>query len=267
MSAAGERPGRDEIMALVDGHLDPARRREIEELVRADASLAREVESLAAQRAALHAAYDPVLQEPIPMGMLPRATTARSALARLAVAAALLLVGAAFGSVATREYLSRPRFRKSVETVARGEAPSFVRQATVAYAAFAPDRARPVEIKAEQQDQLVEWLSKRLGRKLRAPFLDDRGIALVGGRLLPGEMNRPAAQFMYEARGGQRLTLFIRAMTEPVGDTAFKIMEEGGVTTFYWVDRDWGYALSGPLSRGELLDGANAVYGQVAESE
>ena len=54
----------------------------------------------------------------------------------------------------------------------------------------------PVEVGADDEQHLVNWLSKRLGVKVRAPKLDDAGMSLVGGRLLPGE-NGPVAQFMY----------------------------------------------------------------------
>jgi anti-sigma factor RsiW len=254
MSASREPIEAAELMAFVDRRLAPERARAIEERLREDPALAAEVRDYAAQREALHARFDPVLAEPIPSRMLPPRAAPRAPF-RIAAAAALLLVGAAAGSLATRAWLAR--------RAARPDVSAFVHQAVVAYAAYAPDARRPVEIAAEQQQALVGWLSKRLGRELRVPFLEDRGLTLLGGRLVPGEVERPAAQLMYATPRGERVTLFIRALGDEVGPTAFRFDDRAGLATFYWVDRDWGFALTGPLDRAALLDVAKAVYEQL----
>ncbi len=258
MSTARHPIDTEELMALVDGRLAPEKARALEERLSADPAFAAEVREYAAQRTALHARFDPVLNEPIPARLLPRPRGARRVVGRVAIAAALVAFGAAGGSLATRAYLER--------RAAGPEVSAFVHQAVVAYAAYAPDARRPVEIAAEQQQFLVGWLSKRLGRELRVPFLQDRGLTLVGGRLVPGEVERPAAQFMYETARGERVTLFVRALGDDAAPTAFRFRADASVGTFYWIDGDWGYALTGPLDRAALLDVAKAVYEQLARS-
>jgi anti-sigma factor RsiW len=255
---------RERLIALADGQLAGAERAELEARLASDPTLADGLRAYRAQRGALHAHFDPVLDEEIPARMLPRSPVRRPVLARVAAAAALVLFGAAGGSVATWR-LSRHRLTPlSMQASPANEVSRFVRQASIAYAAYAPEARRPVEIGVDQQQHLVAWLSKRLGREIPAPFLEDRGLALLGGRLLPGEANEPAAQFMYETRAGERVTLYVRALvSEPVQPTTFRVTEEAGVSTFYWVDRDWGYALSGTLPRATLLDVARAVYEQL----
>src|SRR2546422_8631539 len=54
-----------------------------------------------------------------------------------------------------------------------------------------------------RSEHLVAWLSKRVGARVRAPKLDEAGMALVGGRLLPGESG-PVALFMYQTAAGDR---------------------------------------------------------------
>jgi len=109
----------------------------------------------------------------------------------------------------------------------------------------------------------VAWLSKRLGVKVKAPRLDDSGLSLVGGRLLPGEAG-PVAQFMYQSDKGRRLTLYVRAENSPHRETAFRYVRENNVGVFYWIDRDCGYAIaSGDLTRDELLRVATTVYKQI----
>ncbi len=50
-----------------------------------------------------------------------------------------------------------------------------------------PEVRHPVEVTAAQQDHLVQWLSKRVGRPLKVPVLAAEGYELVGGRLLSGD--------------------------------------------------------------------------------
>ena len=80
------------------------------------------------------------------------------------------------------------------------------RQAAIAHVVYSPDLQRLVEITVDQEDQLVKWLSKRLGTTVSPPKLGVLGYELTGGgRLLPGNMG-PVAQFMYHDGFGQRLT-------------------------------------------------------------
>ena len=120
----------------------------------------------------------------------------------------------------------------------------------------------PVEVAASDQAHLVAWLSKRLGTKLRVPDLSAQGFWLVGGRLLPDSTGAVAAQFMFERSQGTRLTLFVRRDAQG-NDTAFRFAQDGSLSTFYWVDRGYGYALSGDQSREFMLTLADSVYRQL----
>ncbi|SFF22948.1 anti-sigma factor family protein [Paracidovorax wautersii] len=152
---------------------------------------------------------------------------------------------------------------------ATGTPLAFVRQAAVAHAVFQPEQRHPVEVTAAQQEHLVQWLSKRLGRPLAVPALSAEGFDLMGGRLLPGGAGA-RAQFMYQNAGGQRITLYVGAVDGTAGaaggraaETAFRFNEEGPVASFYWVDRGFGYALSGEMPRAALLALATAVHRQL----
>jgi anti-sigma factor RsiW len=104
-------------------------------------------------------------------------------------------------------------------------------------------------------------LSKRLDAPIRAPNLQAEGFALPGGRLLPGT-DAPMAQLMYESAGGDRLTLTVKHATVRQ-QTGFKILQERGLSAFYWIDGNYGYALSGSLDRPRLLAIARAVERQL----
>lgn len=160
--------------------------------------------------------------------------------------------------------------------------PAFVRDAAVAHAVYTPERRHPVEVGAQEQAHLVQWLSKRLGTPLKAPVLTGQGYTLVGGRLLPASEGLPAggaasdvpltrlarAQFMYEAADGVRLTLYISVSESLHGlPTGFKLVRGGrGVAarnSFYWVDGQVGYALTAPLPAEALHVLARQVYQQL----
>jgi anti-sigma factor RsiW len=122
-----------------------------------------------------------------------------------------------------------------------------------------------VEVTAAQQEHLVQWLSKRLGRPLKVPLLTAQGYELMGGRLLPGD-DGARAQFMYQNGAGQRLTLYLGALKPGAADareTSFRFLDDGPVPGFYWVDQGFGYALAGQLPRPALQELARAVYAQL----
>jgi anti-sigma factor RsiW len=139
---------------------------------------------------------------------------------------------------------------------------SLPHKAAVAHAVYTPEVRHPVEVGADQQQHLVAWLSKRLGKQLRPPQLARQGYQLVGGRLLPGDTG-PVAQFMYADAGGQRLTLYVSPGQKGNRDTGFRFAQEGGVAVFYWIDGSFGYALSAAVGKGELSQVASAVYEQL----
>jgi anti-sigma factor RsiW len=135
-------------------------------------------------------------------------------------------------------------------------------QAAIAHAVFTPDVRRPVEVSGQQEEQLVAWLTKRLGTPIKAPKLGVYGYELVGGRLLPGNIG-PVAQFMYQDAGGQRLTLYVSTEISASQETAFRFAQEGQVNVFYWIDGKFGYALSATIDKSELAQLATAVYDQI----
>lgn len=239
-----------ELHAYVDEGLAPPARREVEAHLAEHAEDAARVQAYREQNAALRAAFDPVLNEPIPDRLRRIDTTRRST--RVAVAAGWLAVGAAAGW-----------FAHALVGVRGGlTPPSLARQAAIAHAVYSPEIRHPVEVGAAEQEHLVNWLSKRLGAKLKAPLLAAEGFELVGGRLLPGP-GGAVAQFMYQDARGKRLTLYVTRVESAQRDTAFRFSQEDRVAVFYWIDGPFGYALSGEFAKSQLLEVATAVYKQL----
>ena len=255
----------DELMALIDGVLDPQRALQIEQRAQQDAELGATIAALRKQSTLLRASLDPVLEEPIPLRLLRTKTPSRFH-AQIAAAMVWLTIGVSVGSLMSWQYLSRSDLTYTAFSRRNGapDLPRFVHQAAVAYAVFAPEMRHPVEVASADAKALNTWLSKRLERSMQAPDLSHLGFSLIGGRLLPAEINKPAAQFMYEDRQGQRITMYLRGMAVPTPETAFRFAEQGLVNTFYWVEGDWGYALSGELSRAQLLGIAHTIHRQLS---
>jgi anti-sigma factor RsiW len=194
-------------------------------------------------------AFEPVMTEPIPARMHLRP----SPWPQRAIAAAILAIGIAVGLVASPYVM--PGKQSSL-------AANFPGRAARAHAVFVTEVRHPVEVDAKQQEHLVAWLSKRLGTQLRIPLLANEGFELLGGRLLPGP-DGAVAQFMYQDASGARLTLYVSRRSNAEAQTAFRFSQEGNVSVFYWIDRDFGYALSSEVQRPTLAKVANAVYRQL----
>lgn len=256
-----------DLHAFADGQLPAARRAEIDGYLAENPQAAERVQVYRAQNQALRTHFAPLHDEAIPEslrraavgpGRNPAAATAtarwRLPLLRAAAAVLLTLLGGAAG------WLAHERYRPQA-TLAHA-LPNLSRQAAVAHAVFSPDVRRPVEVDAAHEEQLVAWLSKRLGTPVHPPRLAALGFELIGGRLLPGSSG-PVAQFMYQDAGGQRLTLYVSTENATYGDTGFRFAEEGGLKVFYWIDGRFGYALSAAIAKAELARIATAVYDQL----
>lgn len=248
-----------DLQAYADGRLPEARRAAVEAWL---ASRPDEAERIAAYRRLakeVRAAYDSMISEPVPE-RLARAAAPRTSLRRFAAVAGWVIVGIAIG--APLGWQVRP---ERIVTQSVPDPSLIARRAAVAHATYSPEIRHPVEVGADEEQHLVTWLSKRLGVKVKAPRLDEAGMGLVGGRLLPGE-NGPVALFMYQNQNGRRLTLYVRTEATRNRETAFRYARENNVGVFYWIDREVGYALaSADLSKDELLRLANAVYKQLEQ--
>jgi len=216
--------------------------------------LAAKAEAWRAQNEALHSLFDSTLTEPLPARMRRVIQqNRRPATWRRAAAMAWLVLGPAAG------WFAHTMLAPAPTATALAQLPQL---AAVAHAVYAPEVIHPVEVSADQEKHLVQWLSKRLDTPLHTPDLSDFGYALTGGRLLPGNAG-PAAQFMYQNAQGARLTLYVSIRENTDGHTAFRYAREDGVSVLYWIDGRLGYALSGEVEQKPLLSMGEAVYRQL----
>ena len=265
-----------DLHAYVDNVLPESLRTEVDDYLASHPDEADRLQAYQAQNLALKELFNPMLDEPIPDNLLAlaakpetvipqedflrgavnaqkRSIFSRWSLDRIAAGLLIAVVSGVSGWLAHGQYQPPVRSAQVVP---------LPRQAAVAHVVFSPDVRRPVEVRAEQEDQLVTWLSKRLGTPVRPPKLGTLGYELIGGRLLPGNSG-PVAQFMYHDASGQRLTLYVTTENTANQDTGFRFAQEGPVNVFYWIDGKFGYALSAGIDKGELSRVATAVYDQL----
>ena len=237
-----------DLHTYVDGGLSETAKAEMEAWLRAHPEDAERVRAYAEQNALLRSLYNAVLEEPVPAALLavhPRAWR------RYVAAAVIFALGIGSGWLIRGEFI-----------IPQMVPVSLARQAATAHVVYAPEVRHPVEVTANEESHLVGWLSKRLGTTLKAPKLGPLGYELVGGRLLSGPQG-PVAHFMYQDGRGQRLTLYVSRQRGEPRDNAFRFSQEDRVSVFYWVDGNFGYALSGEIKREQLLQVAEVVYKQL----
>ena len=262
----------DDFQAFVDGQLPPERRRAVMAYLAARPEESARMGDYRRLNEEMHLLHDEVLYEPLPARLRVEHYRGRTAwgamplrwlglaelsLAPRAAAIAVLLLAAAGGGWTLGSHFMRPE--------AEPPAVSFTRLAANAHVLYASDLQRPVEVGADQQDRLLLWLSERLGGAVQAPNLQDLGFALVGGRLLPAA-GQPAAQLMYENPDAQRITLYIRSnwpsAPGAAQDGSFTFASENAVSSVYWRDGPFAYALLGELDREQLFAAAKIIQQQ-----
>jgi anti-sigma factor RsiW len=138
---------------------------------------------------------------------------------------------------------------------------TFPREAQNAFLVYASEVRHPVEVFANEEAHLATWLGKRLAiSNLKVPDLQSLSYHLVGGRLLPVD-GKPGAMFMYENQTGERLTVLV-GRNAANKTTSFRFASSDNVETFYWIDGELGYAVTGEISRDELRKVAEECYRQ-----
>lgn len=251
--SAGGPIGQDDLQAFIDGRLPATRHAGVDAYLAENPEIRESVALDRAYRDSLRGKLASKFVEPIP----PRLRIANIRSARrdaawrrarmLAASLALFIAGVVGG------WLSAPLLPEAMTS----NTAAIEDNATTAYRTFVVEVAHPVEVAAAQEEHLLRWLSKRLGRRLVAPDLSKFGYQLIGGRLLSANEGA-AAQLMYENSTHQRLTIYVQA--ESGSETAFRFRQTGDAATFAWIDQGFGFAVTARAGREQLLPIAEAVY-------
>lgn len=252
------------LSAYVDGELEAADRDAVEAWLQAHPEDQARVQAWQADRAALSALFNPVLNEPAPPALRElvwrRAGPPRWAMA--AAAAGLLLAGGVLGGAAVWQWQGRAhqaQLAQVKQQLAAGTAQGWVQRAAFAHSIYTNEPRHAVEVGA-QEEHLSRWLTRRIDIPVKLFDLKAQGFDLVGGRLLPDGPGK-SAQLMYQDEMKRRVTVYLRK-PEQGASTAFRFEQQGKLGMFYWVEEGAGYALVGELPKDTLLALAKSIYDQ-----
>lgn len=208
------------VQTYLDGHPEEARR----------------IAAYVAQRALLRDALRPIAEEPVPpqLGLshlIEAQRRPRSRTWSIAAAAVVVLSLGGVGGWSLRDMTMAP-----INGIA-----ALAQEATMNYMVYAPDRLRPVELKAADRDELVSWASGQLHHPISVPDLTAVGYRFMGGRVV-ATMHGPAAMLLYDDDHGSRVAMLIRPMAID-RDTKMTQREDRGVTGFTWSGNGIGYSV------------------------
>jgi len=200
----------DDLHAWVDNALPAARRNQVADWLAAHPEASARVAAWQAQRLHLRAALAPVIDEPLPPALNPRRMLA---LARhgwrgwpgwmAGAAAALLLgLGGLLGSLVSGVTDGKDWTSPAAPLMA------LARDAAASYRVYAPDRIRPVELRAEERALLATWAAARLGQPVAIPDLAASGYRFMGGRVLATTLTKRMAEELTKYMG--RLGIKVR---------------------------------------------------------
>ncbi len=241
----------DDLQAYVDKALDRQRESDVAAYLAEHPDIARRIEIYSAQRADLRAALAPIATEPLPPNLnlahMIEAHNQPKWWTQWAVAAAILLmVGGGTGW--SLRGLSLP----PSEGVA-----TLTREAAMNFNVYAADHIRPVELRAADQGEFVQWASRQLDQRVSVPDLASSGYRFMGGRLV-ATPHGPAALFMYDNDHGTRIVVLSRRMSV---DRNVPMTEhhDGAIAGFAWSRGGIGYSLVGIASPEVLHPLANEI--------
>jgi anti-sigma factor RsiW len=241
----------DDLHAYVDRVLEAERQAEVALYLEVHPDVAKRVAGFSEQRELLRGALAPIAEEPLPpalnLSRIIEGRRQRRSPAWWAVAAMLLVcIGGAGG------WALRGEIQASSPSVGLA---ALAQEAAYSYNVYAPDRVRPVEIRASDNAQLVQWTSNRLHQPVKVPDLSTAGYRLMGGRLV-ATAHGPAAMFMYDDDHGDRLVVLTRPMASDQSQPMTP-HSGGDVSGFAWADGGMGYSLVGQSAPETLRPIAN----------
>ncbi|ANH68346.1 anti-sigma factor [Mitsuaria sp. 7] len=243
----------EDLHAFVDGALDAARRKEVQDHLDRDPDAATAVTRLIAQRQLLRSAFSPIVDEPVPERLQLKTLLAQRREPptwqwRLAAA---VLIALGVGSVGGWQVRDRWEPSSGIAALA-GEA----RSSYLAYAADAPEDL--------DRERLLRLVSDKLQRPVEIPDLSAAGYRFAGGRLV-ATVHGPAGMFFYDRTDGTRMAVMLRPMAVEK-EAPMMAQTTGAVGGYSWAMRGLGYSVVGTESPTTLHPVADEVRRQARES-
>lgn len=247
-----------EIQAYLDQQLTPENAKKFQARLKNNPAAQKKLVEYQKIEASLKGLYQPVYEEMIPPHLLN--TCKQKPFNYLAIAASILffVVGALSGWQI--ENFSTPHGDSLAIDL---ESP-----AMFAHSVYSVEKLHPVEVGADKKQHMNNWLSKRLKTQIKAPDLRQYQFELVGGRLLPSTKERMAAQYMYQNKKGERVTLYIKRGVWPQKETAInhssKMLRNNSFNASFWTDGSLGYVITSQLEQQINQELSETIYQQMS---
>jgi anti-sigma factor RsiW len=224
----------EELHAYIDGELEPARRRVVEQHLAADTQFAALVAAYRADKERLAALYGPLAARPLPIAWQVRIRRGRVA-SRPRILAAISAVAAAIIVVAGLYYRSIPAVEPQRDDIVADALSARSGQSI-------PARHIAMDAVGSPADRV---LTTALAMRLRAPDLSGFGYRLKAINIFAAASRGSAAELRYkDARGGV-LTLYLRHSS---GAPSVDEFSRNGLRICVWQDELVGMVISGHVA-------------------
>lgn len=238
---SGDDIGEVDLLAYVDGLLDPARRRAVEDYLASHSDAARRVAADMVIAAGIRDLYAGTYEEDPPDRLAETLRPVpprdwRRGLALTAAAVVLVSMGA-LGGWWTADDMPGEHL---VQQLMDGTLPN---------GNLIPASAKPA-------DTPLTWFIDAVRRELRAPDLRAQGFELVG-EALAARGSRPVVRLTYADRDGRRVDLFVEPRWDK--DLPMRQHDAGGRLLLAWGHGPAMFALTGSVSADDLRTLAAAI--------
>jgi len=261
------------LSAYIDGEVNEAERKELEQLVARDDEARRVFDMLQAGNAFGNKAFEEFLHDPVPLSLVRRikqgpgvnpkiervvTATPRQAKQRLwpralAASVALLLVGGSTG------FIIGKTSNDDTQPVNLAAARTWLDDIADYHRVYARQTAEHlVEVPASAEGKIEGWLASNVGVNFSLPDLSDKGLTFEGARLLVAA-GKPVAQLMYRDQDGDVFAICFLKSTP--GSTDGKMTESmrDDIAMISWQKAGASYVVVGPSSDANLHQLATAV--------
>jgi anti-sigma factor RsiW len=247
----------DDLQAFVDGALDAERHQDVALFLETNKDVAKRVSAYQQGSTALRSVLAPIAAEPIPSRLNlaniidKQRPTHKIRIAPMVAAAVVLLAIGASGGWLLKGYSMPP-----TEGVA-----ALAQEASASYSAFAADRLRPVEVRADGSDDLKNLVSVTIGGSAIIPDLSKAGYRLMGGRVVPTP-HGSGLMLMYDDDKGNRLVMLTRRM-QVDQDKPMVASDQHDIRGWSWARNGLGYSLVGAIGSEHLHTIADEIRSQI----
>lgn len=247
-----------DLLAYADGHLDPPRQRDVEQLIARRPDLMHVVEATRRQNEAIREAYGAVLDQQVPHRLtaaMERSERRRisSWIRQTAAAMALVCLAGAAGWSGRTLLMSG----EDNDVVSYVDA---VRSAPQTIAELNGQRSLQWPVAANTEP--LQWLADRVTLELRAPDLRQEGYEPDGTSLV--EIGgRPSVQLRFRGNDGENVELYLRTRWQD-STPSLHVNQERDDPAVYWFDGPLMWVLTGDdVDAAQLKEVAEAIHNAI----